>query len=438
MLYNKENIDNSGVLTLSSIKSDKFKTSVITFSMTIPLYKEAVAYNLILSGLLRRGTKKYPSMSALNRTLDELYGSYVEIRSAHLGDNLSLIFSAEVLDDKYIPDNTDVLGGVISVISDLILQPLIKDTSFKESVFLQEKKVIIDNIKAIKNNTRAYAVSRCKELLRAECSNYPTQEELTDIIEHTTFDEIVSYYDSLLEQAPLDTFYIGSADASLVKEKMSELISNYPRKVRPEVVELSSYRPTATAKTSEKMSVSQGKLALGFSTGINLSQNDDKYYVALMLNEIFGGSASSKLFLNVREKMSLCYYCSSSYSIYTGILLVSSGIEVSKRRVAENAILDQLHQIANGNISEQELETARRSITNSYRQIYDTPFDIQAFYSGRALFGVTDTIDICIEKLLSVSAKDIAELAAQITLNASFFVEGTGAEDDIEEDFDND
>lgn len=438
MLYNKETIDDSGVLTLSSINCDKFKSSVITFSMTLPLTKEAVAYNLILSGLLRRGTKKYPSMSALNRTLDELYGSYVEIRSAHLGENLSLIISAEILDDKYIPDDTDVLGGVINLVSDLILEPLIKEPSFDKNVFLQEKKVMLDNIKAIKNNTRAYAVSRCKELMRENCSKYPTHEELSAIIEGITFEQTVAYYNDLLKSAPLDIFYIGSAEASLIKEKSSMLISNYPCKTASHVIPLAPYKRKAFAQESEKMSVTQGKLAMGFSTGVHLSPNDDRYYVALMLNEIFGGSVSSKLFLNVREKMSLCYYCSSSFSIYTGVITVSSGIESNKRDTVKQAILDQLSDIAKGNISTQELEAAKRSITNSYRQLYDTPFDIQAFYSGRDLFGVKDTIDICEKKLLNVSAQQIAELAKEVTLDACFFVEGTGAESEFEEDGEDD
>ena len=438
MLYNRESLGDRGISTLSSIRCDKFKSSVITFSMTLPLTKEAVAHNLLLSGLMRRGTKKHPSMSELNRTLDELYGSYVEIRSSHLGDNLSLIISAEILDDKYIPDGTDVLGGVINVISDLILHPLIKEPSFSEKTFLQEKKVILDNIKAIKNNTRSYAVSRCSELLREGASSYPTSEELMNIVEGITFEQTLDHYNSLIEKAPLNVFYIGSTDASQIKKKIASLLSSYPCKAEQQVIPLRAYKRKNLLELNEKMSVTQGKLALGFSTGVHISQTDDRYYTALMLNEIFGGSASSKLFLNLREKMGLCYYCSSSFSIYTGIMMVSSGIEVNKRELVKKAVLDQLSEIASGNISPQELEMARRSIANSYRQIYDTPFDIQSFYSGRSFFGITDTIEICEQKLLKVSAEEISELASQVTLDAAFFVEGTGGNNDFEEDCEND
>ena len=113
----------------------------------------------------------------------------------------------------------------------------------------------------------------------------------------------------------------------------------------------------------------------------------------------------------------------------------SPGIE---RELVKKAVLDQLSEIASGNISPQELEMARRSIANSYRQIYDTPFDIQSFYSGRSFFSITDTIEICEQKLLKVSAEEISELASQVTLDAAFFVEGTGGNNDFEEDCEND
>ena len=186
------------------------------------------------------------------------------------------------------------------------------------------------------------------------------------------------------------------------------------------------------------MSVSQGKLALGFSTGITISPDDDTYCTAIMLNEIFGGSASSKLFLNVRERMSLCYFCSSSYSVYQGTIMVSCGIDSSNRDLAKAAILDQLDEIRKGNISDFELAAAQKSISNSYLQLYDNPFDIQSFYSGRQFFGINDGIEECRKKLMRVTKAQIIELASKISLDAEFFIEGTASDNDVEEDFEND
>ena len=134
--------------------------------------------------------------------------------------------------------------------------------------------------------------------------------------------------------------------------------------------------------------------------------------------------------------MSLCYYCSSSFSTYSGIMTVSSGIEVKNFEAVRAAVIDQLEQIKKGNISESELYAAKRSIENAYRQLYDSPFDLQSFYSGRMLFGITDTIEDCREKLMSVSLEQIVSLANKVTLDALFFVEGTacGAIDEEDDD----
>jgi predicted Zn-dependent peptidase len=156
-----------------------------------------------------------------------------------------------------------------------------------------------------------------------------------------------------------------------------------------------------------------------------------------MLNELLGGSPSSKLFLNVRERMSLCYFCSSSFSIYTGAIMVSCGIEPSNYSLAKNAILDQFEEIKKGNVSDFELSAAQKSISNSYLQLYDSPFDIQSFYSGRRFFGVDDEIEECLKKLMAVTKEQIKDLASSISLDAEFFIEGTEANGDDEEDFEN-
>ena len=182
------------------------------------------------------------------------------------------------------------------------------------------------------------------------------------------------------------------------------------------------------------MPVSQGKLSLGFRTGVCSDSGTKDVYVAMMLNELFGASPASKLFLNVREKMSLCYYCSSSYHRYSGILTVNCGIESKNRALAEEAILAELNELAKGNISEIEFHAARKSLENSYRQIYDNPFELQAFYGTRELFGISETIEECRLSLLEVTAEEVAALAKKIIYDTSFFVEGIGGVESEDEE----
>ena len=426
MLLHKEKI--SDCISLSTIKTDKFKSSVISFSLTLPITKESYTHNILLSHLLRRGTSSFPSTALLNKRLDELYGSYVEVKSHRIGENISLAINAEILDGKFIPDNTDILGEIIRIASELILSPAFLLDDFNQGFFEQEKKLICEAIDAEINNTRVYAAKRCVEIIQ-ENTNIPSNKELKSLISDITLDSLIKYHEYLKSHAPISVFYIGSQDSDVIKEKISSELSTFPCKKAASIILPRPISRNDTLELSEAMPVTQGKLALGFNTGVVASKSDDSFYVATMLNEILGGSASSKLFLNVRERLSLCYYCSSSYSSHSGIMLISSGFEFKNYELARTAILEQIDDIKNGKISDTEFLAARRAITSSYRQLYDSPFDMQAFFGDRALFGITDGIEEAINKILSVTKSDVMALAKGIKLEASYFIDGIDSAD---------
>ncbi len=432
MILHKEKIN--GATALSVIKTDKFKTSVISFSMTIPVTKEKFAYNLLLSHILRRGTKSYPSTMLINKRLDELYGSYIEVKSHRIGENISLNVSLEVLDNKYIPDGVDVIGEAIKIASELILSPAFIKPDFNASFFEQEKKLICESIDSEINNTRVYSAKKCAELMHIN-TEIPSSAELKAIISSATLDKLLCYYEELKQNAPLNVFCVSAEDTGALKTKIANAFVDYPQTSKLCVVEPHKISREDYAEITETMPVSQGKLTLMLSIDAIASTKSDSYYTMLMLNEILGGSASSKLFLNVREKLGLCYYCSSSYSIYSGIMVISSGFEVKNYSIARKAILEQLKDIQLGNISDGEFYSAQKSITSSYRQLYDNPFDLQSFYGDRALFGISDGIDDAVSKILNVSKEDIIELSKSLELKASFFVNGNA---DVREEDEND
>lgn len=431
MLLHNENITDS--VKLSVLNTNKFKASVISFTIILPLTKKNYINNLLLAHILRRGTKSYPSTASLNKKLDELYGSYVETKSHRIGENISLTLTAEILDNKFVTDKTDVLGETIDIISELILSPIFLDNSFNTSFFEQEKKLICEAIDAEINNTRLYATKRCLEIIN-ESLDVPTSRECKELISSTTLDSLAEYHDYLINNGAINVFYIGSQDASSIRNKLSLVFNSYPCK---KAIPLIFPRPISRAdaiEISEKMPVSQGKLVLGLSTGATVSKTDGATYTGVMLNEILGGSASSKLFLNVREKLSLCYHCSSSYSGYSGILVISSGFEVKNYEIAKKEIFNQIEDIKQGNISDTEFEAARLSLTNNYRQIYDSPFELKSFFNNRALLGISENVEDAISKILSVTKEDIIALASNIKLIASYFIEGTLTDDYTEDE----
>lgn len=434
MIINKKNISES--IELSAIKTDKFKSGIITFTLTLPLDQRSYLFSLLISGILRRGTERFHKMADINRRLDELYASSVDIRSNMLGDSLLLIFTAEFLDDRYIYPQVDVLGGVIEVVSQMLLHPIHCKNSFPKKIVKQEFKCVSDSLRSEINNTRVYAAIRCNELMNRDNPSYPTVEGLLKELEGVSSQDIYRYYKDTVLNSPLDIFYIGSADVDAVAKKVSDEFKDFKGSKTAHNSTISNRVSKDFATMTKQMPVTQGKLTMGFDIDCDILS--DNYYAALVMNEIFGGFSSSKLFLNVREKMNICYYCSSSYSIYSGNLMVSGGIDNSNRSIATEAILSQLKEIQDGNITDDEIFSAKRSLINCYKQINDNPYDIQAFYGGRVLFGIDESIEMCQKKILEVTRQEIIDAAKKMKYIAEFFVEGasTGTSDSLEEDAD--
>ena len=417
---------------LSYINTNKFKTEALGLSLSIPLTPRDYLCNMLLSGVMRRGTERLPSHAAVNRELDMLYAAVVEISSNTCANMLSLNVGADFLADRHVPDGTDVFGGVIGVIGELLTSPLKKDGLFDADTLNSEITIVRDALLAERNNTRAYAAMRCKELLHRENQNYPTLEYLLDNIGTVNSAELTAYHEKLLKNAELSVFYVGSNDGESVAKCLEEAFGEklgYGKMLCASGV-ISDSRELAYAE--EKMDVSQAKLSMGFVTGAGYNREDR--HAAILLNEILGASPSSKLFMNVRERQGLCYYCSSSYSAVSGNIMVSCGFDESNKEKVVSEILAQLDAIKNGDISDAELTCARNSLGYSYAQIYDSPFSLQAFYATRACFGVTETVEECRDALMSVTCEDIVRLAGKIRYDSCFFVSGNGREQGQEEE----
>ncbi len=420
-------------IRLSHIQTEAFKTGVLTLTLTLPLTKEHLALGQLLPAVLRRGTQGFPTMASIHKRLDELYASVVEIRCNRFGSNLSLSFSAEILDEAFIPEPLDVLDGVLEMIAELLLRPKVSGDAFEEDTVRQEIRFACDSIHAEINNTRSYAMIRLMELMRREDGCSPTLSELEDCLKKTDGASLYQFYQKLLSVSPLEFFYVGSISEEVLRQRILSHFNGWRGASFHTLCPPTAEKSAGFLSKTESMPVSQGKLAMGFRTGV--SGMDERLYAMILLNELLGGSPASKLFLQVRERLSLCYYCSSSYHKNSGILTVSAGIESSNRQKAQEAILEQIRALRDGRISQGEWHAARTSLQNVYRQIYDNPFELQNFYGNRILFGIDGTIEDSRERLMAVPMEDVIALAKELTLDTVFFIEGTKT-DGNEEDFD--
>lgn len=422
-------------LSLSHIETHKFKTGILTFTIPFSLSRENLVYNTLLPGVLRQGTESYPTMAALNRRLDELYATCIEIRGRRLGKNLTLTLSAELLDDEYAPEGANILEGVLRLIHEILYAPKLEDGAFRKKSVEQEIRFTVDSIRGEINNTRGYSIIRLGELMHRDDPDFLTLKELETSVCAVEPQALTRFYRSTVLRAPIQIFYVGGMDQDRVAKQIEKIFHGIPDASYTPIFPVAK-RATELTEVTEAMPVAQGKLAMGFRTGVCMTKGGDRTPAMLLFNEIFGGSPISKLFMNVREKMNLCYYCSSAYNRYSGILSVSSGIESKNVEVVKAAVLEQLEEIRVGNISESEFEAARKSLENYCRTMDDNPGELQAFYGSREFFGIEDTLEDYRRRLAGVTREEVVAVAKEIRLDTVYFIEGTHGGEEQEDTYD--
>ncbi len=420
-------------ITVNLLKTDKFKSNFVSVNYIQPLCAKNASYNALIPRILKRGCAQYKDNEALAKRLEELYASDIFCSVSKSGDLQVLSFSADMLDNSYAIDSTDILSDVISLLVQIITTPLLQNGMFLEKYVSDEKQMLIHSIKSKINNKNKYAIDRCKELM---CSNeiYGISESGTvEGVEAITGEELYNQYLNVITNSQLQIFLVGNFDFDSAVNMLSPVTS----KISESEIKLPAFQDVRHAdviKTYvEDISAVQGKLSMGFRTGVTMRDAD--YFAFPLFNELFGGSPISKLFMNVREKKSLCYYCSTRPDSVKGIMIVAAGIKNEDKQTAELEIMRQLDEMRAGNISEEEFACAKKSLKNAYTAIYDSPAALERWYLTRALNCNTDSPETASARLDEISVDDIVRIAKKVELDTIYFMNGTG--EGVEEGEDN-
>ena len=218
---------------------------------------------------------------------------------------------------------------------------------------------------------------------------------------------------------------MGSHTPDAAAEAFCEALRDLPRGELTPCGTVVVPKADAVRKEERALDVTQGKLVLGFRTGCTLT--DAEFPALLMMNAIYGGGITSKLFMKVREELSLCYYAMSTLEKFKGVMLVSSGIDCAQRDVAQAEILRQLDAVRAGDISDYEFESARRYLRSSLSTGMDSPGRLDDFYIGQLIAGQPDTMQALSERIARVTKDDVAAAARRVSLDTVFFLKGVQA-----------
>ncbi len=406
-------------VSLTAAHTTKFKSAYISVQFLVPLEEETAALNALVPMVLRRGTQRYPDMERLSAALDELYGGAVEPAIRKKGSTHCVGFAASFLDDAYTPDGAAILEPAAALLGELLLRPATEKCRFLPAYVEGERANLIDRIRAQKNDKRQYAAMRLDQLMCREPDRLGDEASAAAITGETLWQR----YQALLA-CPIHIYYSGSAPIKRVEEAFRNALAGLPDGTTGGTVtqaDAVSGKVTAFQNHEEVMDVTQGKLAMGFQVGVRVTDSD--YPATHILNALFGATTTSKLFMNVRERLSLCYYASARYDKFRGLILVSSGVEFNKRREAQDEILAQMENCKQGKIESWELEAAKRSAVSATRTMLDSQSRLEDFWLGQAIMPGDDP-ETLIGRYEAVTMEQVVSAAQRVELHTVYFLKG--------------
>ncbi len=409
---------------LTSVHTKKFKSSLLSMTLLAPLTQETAAVNALIPYLLRRGSEAHPDMQSLSTALDELYGGSIDPVVRKKGETQCLGFLGSFLDDAYTLDGSKVLDQAAGLMGELLLRPYTQDGAFCPDYTRQEKGNLVDRIRAEINEKRQYAANRVVEEM---CSREPYGVDRLgreEQVEAITPQSAWARYRELLAHSRLEVYYCGSAEMEQVEDVLKRALTSLPREGRYEVPE-TEIVPSAQMprQVEESLDVAQGKLTMGFRTG-GITAACPEYPALLLCNALFGGTTTSKLFLNVREKLSLCYYASSMVHKYKGLMVVSSGVEFANRKRAEDEIMAQLDACRKGEFEPWEVNGARRYTVSALLTVLDSQGRQEDWWLGQAAAGLSQGPEELARALEEVSVEQAVAAAQKLSLDTVYFLKG--------------
>lgn len=412
-------VTNSKVRILN-IKTDMFKTASLTLNILMPIEMNT-AENTVLSYFLVHSTKEFNSLVKLNARLEELYGAMLSGHISKFGEEYRLQFSINCIDDRLSLDEESIIASSLDLLLSALLNPLADDSGFSQKQLDTEIRLAVEDIESEINDKRSYALTRMIEIMCSDEVYGITRAEILQNIKKVTPKSLLEAWKDLLQKGTVQLNAIGNIDRAVCEEKIREAFDSIadrePAKTETVFVEEAE---DITEKT-EELPMNQSKLVIGFRTG--MKNADDNFYAERIMTDVFGGGPYSRLFMNVREKLSLCYYCSARLLRQKGIMVIQSGIEKENKKKVIDEIYRQLEIMKNGEFADEDLEASKRAICDAYKGFNDTPDGLDVYY-GMQLSGETVTPEKAIEEFMKVTREDVIGAAQKLSVDTIYMLSG--------------
>lgn len=407
---------------INCVKDEKFKSNRITLCFVAPLKKETTTVNALVPFVLRKGCKSCPDFTTLNKKLADMYGAILDADVQRHADLQIIEVSIQFIDDRYAISGENMTEIATNLLYDIAFEPNLDEEGLFPKIDLElEKEYLIDTIESELNDKRIYAIGKALDTVFENEPFAVKRYGYTDIAKKITGKELALAWQNLVKTAQIEIMFTGPGNFSVAEKVFKERIKNVIRKpiafTRAEILPYSEFK-----SEEETMDIAQGKLVMAFRMGAPKTEQEKNS--ARVMAALYGGTAFSKLFMNVREKMSLCYYASASFMRTVGVMLVDSGIEFENREKAQSEILHQLDDMVSGNFTEEDLINTKSAITNSLGSMGDTLGTVESWYLTGILEDNIITPIEDAEGIKKITREDVIKAAEKAKLASVFFLKG--------------
>lgn len=404
-------------IRLLRVKTDATKTTCVSVDLLMPLGVHTAEY-MVLASYLTHCTQEFPSLNLLNEQLELLYGTALSCSTSKIGEGFRVGFQATCLNDRYALNGEGVSEAVLNLLLDLLLCPYLENGTFSSERTATEIRLCAEDLESEMNDKRAYALRRMIETMcEDELYGIRTDDLLKDV-RALTPDDLLCAWKQMLCEAHICVCAVGDISFDALEQNLKTRFAAIPRQPQPIETQFIASADGLT-ESVEHMDVNQSKLVLGFRSG--MTSPDDNYYAARVMTDVFGGGPYSRLFTQVREKLSLCYYCSSRLDRHKGIVVVQSGIESENKQAALDEILCQLEVMQNGEFADDALEASKAAIIDLFRSVDDTPETALAYYSQFIDTPLCTPAEF-IRGIESVTREDVIAAAKRMSLDTVYFL----------------
>ena len=418
-MKNLKTIEIGKNVNLTLIPESKFKTNLVSVFISRRLNREEVTKNALLPAVLKSGCSKYKTISQLTDREEELYGAYLSAGISKRGENQILGFSILSVNEKYLDEK--ILGQSIELLNEVINNPLVVDGGFNEEYLKIEKEIRKDIIIGIINDKANYAMNRATEIMFEGEPYSISGRGYVEDLDSINGVNLYEHYKKVLKTSPIEIIVEGEFD----EDEVVDLIKQKFTFERGEIIDIPKseyYKEVEEVKQiHETMDIAQGKLVMGYRCNVDYLDKQ-KYYSLLLGSKILGGGADSKLFINVREKESLCYTIYSTIQKNKSTMLICSGIEAENYDKTVSLVKQQLQKVKDGDITETEISNAKIGFIDSLNSLNDEIGRVSDFYFSQYIAKDNSSIEEIKDIINNVTKEDIIEAVKDVELDTIYFL----------------